>query len=258
MKIFTTQGNKFKATFLKLLVAFFWIVVWHILSLVISHEVLLASPVNVVRKLFELVHYSYFWTSIGHSLFNVFFGFCIAIFVGTSLACLTTSSKALKTFLDPILLLIKAIPVASFTVLALLWIKSYRMSMFIVFFMVLPIIYFNVVGGIESTDKKLLEMAQIFKVRKFKKFRQIYVPSVLPYFFSACQIGVGFAWKSGVAAEVIALPARSIGINIYDAKIYLENTDLLAWTVITVVLSVLVEKILMFLIQQLKKYARGL
>ena len=56
--------------------------------------------------------------------------------------------------------------------------------------------------------------------------------------------GLGFAWKSGIAAEVIALPALSVGKNLYDTKIYLERADLFAWTLAVILLSLGLEALL--------------
>ena len=66
---------------------------------------------------------------------------------------------------------------------------------------------------------------------------------------AAVTTGVGFAWKSGIAGEVIAIPKDAIGTQLYDAKVYLETTDLFAWTVVIVVLSVLIEKLFTRIIQ---------
>ncbi|MBO5898784.1 MAG: hypothetical protein J6R04_07220, partial [Clostridia bacterium] len=71
--------------------------------------------------------------------------------------------------------------------------------------------------------------------------RRIYLPAVLPYFLSACESSIGLAWKAGVAAEVLALPALSIGKQLYESKLYLETTDLFAWTLVVIVLSLLLE-----------------
>lgn len=57
------------------------------------------------------------------------------------------------------------------------------------------------------------------------------------------------AWKAGVAAEIIGTPNGSIGKMLYLAKIYLDTDDLLAWTVIIVLLSVLFEKVFMLILK---------
>ena len=60
-------------------------------------------------------------------------------------------------------------------------------------------------------------------------------------------------WKSGIAAEVIGIPDGSIGELLYSAKIYLQTAELLAWTVIIVVISVLFEKLFMVLLRWIVK-----
>ena len=107
--------------------------------------------------------------------------------------------------------------------------------------MVTPIVYSNVLGGISSMDKKLTEMADVFAVPFPRRLRYLYLPQVAPFFRSACAVGLGLCWKAGVAAEVIGLPDPSIGINLYEAKVYLDTPDLFAWTLAIVLLSVAIE-----------------
>jgi NitT/TauT family transport system permease protein len=52
---------------------------------------------------------------------------------------------------------------------------------------------------------------------------------------------MGVAWKAGIAAAAIALPAVSIGRQLMESKIYLETTDLFAWTSVVIVLSLILE-----------------
>jgi NitT/TauT family transport system permease protein len=67
----------------------------------------------------------------------------------------------------------------------------------------------------------------------------------MPFVVSAISIGLGFSFKSGIAAEVIGRPANSIGLNLYEAKLYLMIKELFAWTVVIILLSVLFEKVMM-------------
>ena len=120
--------------------------------------------------------------------------------------------------------------------------------------MVLPIVYTNVRNGILETDRNLLEMANVFSLSRFKKFRYIYVPQVFPYFQSACSVCLGLAFKSGIAAEVIGIPTGSIGEHLYNAKIYLNTPDLFAWTLVIVLLSLTLEKLLLALLHVCMTY----
>ena len=64
-------------------------------------------------------------------------------------------------------------------------------------------------------------------------------------------VGIGFCWKSGVAAEVIGLANNTIGVHLYNAKVYLETPELFAWTVTIILLSVSIEKLLVCVLQKL-------
>ena len=137
--------------------------------------------------------------------------------------------------------------------LVLVWVPSKWLPVVVAFLMVLPMIYENVYKGILNTDPLLLEMGQVYGLSWWKKLRFLYLPAILPFFTSACVNGLGFAWKSGIAAEVLGLPKLAIGRQIHDAKIYVEIPDLFAWTVTIILLSMLLEKLLLKLTQQLNR-----
>ena len=222
---------------------FFWITIWQFASMYLGQEILLASPVSVVRKLFELSFTGNFWQSVGFSFVRIVTGFLLAMFLGIFLAVLAYWSKTVEILIAPVIAVVKSTPVASFIILCLIWIPSRNLSVFISFLMVLPVIYTNILEGIRQTDSKILEMAKVFQVNPGRKIRYIYVSQVLPYFLSACRLSLGMCWKAGVAAEIIGMPKGSVGQMLYMSKIYLDTDDLLAWTVIIVVLSVIFEKL---------------
>ena len=134
-----------------------------------------------------------------------------------------------------------------------MWLNEDLVSVFIAFLMVLPVIWANISEGIARTDGQLLEMGSVFHFSRVKMLRSIYIPSVMPYFIAAVTTGIGFAWKAGVAAEVIGVPLYSIGQHLYNAKIYLETADLFAWTATVILLSMLAEHALINLIRRIGK-----
>lgn len=234
----------------KLLAVAFWILLWQVAYVVVAQEILIVSPVQVIVRLFELVKLPQFWLSALLSISRIMFGYLLAVIAGVLLAVLTTKISFFNDLFYPILSLIKATPVASFIILALVWIGRDNVPMFISFLMVLPIVWSNVSAGICGVDKRLLEVAKIFEFSKAKTIMRVYVPSVLPMFLSACTTGLGFAWKAGISAEVISVPEYSIGTQLYHAKIYIETQDLFAWTLVVVLLSVLIEKLVVYLINK--------
>ena len=201
----------------------FWLIVWQIAAMAVNQAILLPKPVMVGKTLLRFLGESEFWLAITHSLLKIMLGFFLAMILGSGLAFLGAKFSFVHQLIYPILSIIKATPVASFIILALIWIKSANLSTFIAFLMVLPMFYANIYQGLKNVDVKLLEVAKVFGLNKRRTFREVYLPSLKPYLISTCTIGLGFAWKSGVAAEVIGLPAKTIGNQLYYAKVYLQT-----------------------------------
>ena len=226
----------------KLAVFLVWMIIWEMIYLAVGQEILVVSPLGVAARLFHLIGQQSFWQSVGLSMLRILAGFALGMAVGALLAVLTSFSKMANAFLRPVLGIVKATPVASFIILALVWIATGGVPIFISFLMVLPVVWGNVSEGIERTDRGLLEMARVFRLSRGKRAARIYLPSVMPYFLAAARTAMGLAWKAGIAAEVLCRPELSIGRALYNAKIYLETPDLFAWTTVVILLSILLEK----------------
>ena len=215
-----------------------WLLLWQLASMAVGLPLLLPSPLAVLLRLGQLCTGADFWLTVASSLLRILLGFLLGVLFGTALAGLCWRFRLIDALARPLLGVLKSTPVASFIILALVWVKTTWLATVISFIMVLPLIYANVREGIDSADRQLLEMAQVFRLSRRKTFRYCYLPAILPFF-----LALGFAWKSGIAAEVLGRPARAIGSQIYDSKIYLETPDLFAWTLVVILLSVLLERL---------------
>ena len=220
-----------------------WLLLWQLASMAVGLPLLLPSPLAVLLRLGQLCTGADFWLTVASSLLRILLGFLLGVLFGTALAGLCWRFRLVNALARPLLGVLKSTPVASFIILALVWVKTTWLATVISFIMVLPLIYANVREGIDSADRQLLEMAQVFRLSRRKTFRYCYLPAILPFFLSAVSSALGFAWKSGIAAEVLGRPARAIGSQIYDSKIYLETPDLFAWTLVVILLSVLLERL---------------
>ena len=244
----------FSSAIKKIGIAAFWFGVWGIAAYAIGSDLILPGPVRTFGRLFELVQTSDFWTSVSFSLLRIIFGFVLSLVVGILLAVFCHKSRLIKELFVPFINAIKSIPVASFAILVAFWFSREHISIFIAFITVLPIVFFNTQKGIENVDRNLLEMADVFRVGIFKRIRHIYVPLVMPFIASAAASGLGFAWKAGIAAELISSVRDSIGGSLIVARNFLLMADVLAWTITIVVLAWAMEKIVFFLFGRVKKW----
>ncbi len=245
--------NFFKNNKVPFWVILLWIALWHFLSLYIDQQILLASPLSVVESLFSLVQQYDFWVSIGFSMARISMGFILGTTIGTLFAVVSYKVLVFKQIISPLILFSKSVPVASFIIVMLIWISPDNISIFVSLIMVLPIVYTNVLSGIQSLNSELSEMSKLFEITKATKIRYIVIPQIMPYFKSACLVGLGLSFKAGIAAEVIGVPDLSIGEHLYQAKIFLDTPSLFAWTAVIIFASFLFEKIFIKLISVLEQ-----
>ena len=235
----------------------FWLAVWQCAAMAVGQEVFLVSPLQALRTLLGLLPRKEFWQRVCFSSGRILLGFALGTVVSAVLAAAAESCPAAETLLAPVMQLVKATPVASFIILALVWVRGSSLSVLISFLMVLPVMYSAVRTGIESADPQLLEMAQVFRLPLGRRLRAVWLPAVLPAFRQGCSVALGICWKSGVAAEVIGLPDGSIGDALYRAKITLSTGELFAWTFVIILLSIGFEKLFLALLRCAEKALLG-
>lgn len=229
----------------------FWLFVWHFLSLKINSSIFLPSPEATYKALIRIGKRADFWQTIFNTFSKIAKGFLLALIAGTFSAIISSFVKIIDVLVSPFMRLLKTVPVASFIILALLWVKSDKLSVLISFVMVTPVVYINILQSFDNVDNNLLEMADIFNVGLLRRLRFIYVPALVSGFMSACKIGLGFCFKAGIAAEIIGLPFQSIGSELYKSKLYLMTDELFAWTVVIVLMSVFFEGVCIYLLNKL-------
>lgn len=227
----------------KLIIIIGWLLVWQLISMLVGNEILLVGPLEALGTLFGKLKEISFWQACLGSVLRISFGFLMGLAVGILLAVLSYRFQIVEEILSPVMSLLKAVPVASFVVLFLIWWSSAYLAMVISFCITLPNLYVNTLAGMKSTDKKLLEMAKVFKMSKMDSFYYIYRPAIKPFLDSAIAIAAGMSWKSGVAAEVIGQPEFAIGEQLYMSKIHLDTAGVFAWTVVVILLSVGFERL---------------
>ena len=240
-----------------LLIAAFWIGLWAFAAWRVGKPLLVPSPAAVLTRLLELAQTKEFYTVVGNSLWNVLSGILIAVLGGCLLAFVTAHFRLLRDLLLPIMTAIKATPVASFIILAMIWIGAARVPTFITVLIVLPLIWTNLDVGTSKIDPQLTEVARAYRMPLWRRWRFLTLPSLKPYFVSACRASLGLAWKAGVAAEIIASPRYTIGTMIGDAKQYILTADMFAWTLTVILLSLVIEFVFAALLRRIGKEPDG-
>lgn len=250
---------KFGSIIRKIIVILFWVGIWGAAAYKINKPVLLPYPIHVGMRILELLSISDFWVITALSLIRISIGIIAAVFLGVILAIATSKSGFLNDLLSPIQTITKVTPVASFILLVLIWLDRDIVPAVISALMVLPVVWNNVAAGFNNIDRSLIEMAKAYKLRHSVQLKRIILPSVMPYFLSAIRTSIGIGWKAGIAAEVLTVPALSIGKMIAESKQLMETVDLFAWTIVVIIISLLIETVLVAVIRKIsaKYYSKA-
>lgn len=237
------SGNRYR----KYIIISGWLVLWQLIALSADNDLLLAAPFDTGRALVSLLGEGSFYLIVGKSLLRIASGFLAGFALAALLAVCSRRMPLAEEILSPLMTLMKAVPVASFAVLLLIWWGSSFLAVAVCFTVVLPNLYINLLEGMKSADIRMLEMAQVFRLPFWNRCLYIYRPALRPFLYSGLKLSLGMCWKSGVAAEVIGTPDFSVGERLYLSKVYLDTADVFAWTAVVILLSLLFEKAVLWL-----------
>ena len=226
--------------------ALFWTAVWYLAAFRMGNELFLPYPHTVLTSMWGLLRDSDFWHAVWKSMLTVLKGSLIGCVLGCLLAVLASLSQIFCAIISPLITVLRATPVASFIILVYVVVRVNSLpistvALLIVIIMVIPILYSNMYSGIASLDQNLDEVANIYSFTLRKKVVYLWFPQIKPFFISGVINSIGFAWKAGVAAEVICNLRNTIGQNLAESKSNLEMDRLFAWTMTVVILSVIFE-----------------
>ncbi len=244
-----TKDKRFKALSLLML-----LLTWKALSALVDIEIILPSPESTFGSLYEIVRSPVFWPAVGSTIMRGLKGFCISLALGLVAGLLAGFNTYIFAFLQPLVTGIRSVPTMSIILLALIWFPSNGVAVFVCFLITFPILYTNILEGVKSVDLSLVTMSNLYRVKRWRVIWELYLPGITPYLLAGISTALGLTWKVVVSAEVLSQPQPAIGTEMETAKMYLQTSRVLAWTLIAVVLSYSCETVLRFAEKRLKPW----
>lgn len=231
-----------------------WLAVWQLAAIVIDNTIMLAGPIEVLRALAVDITKREFWKAVFNSYWHIMGGFAAGTLMGLLFGYAASRKKLLAEILKPLVNVVKSVPVAAFVVLLLIWCGSKNIALLVSFLVVWPSVYLATLEGVQSEDALMCEVAKVSQMSAIDRFRYITRPALSAPIRASFAVMLGMCFKSGVAAEVIAMTANSIGDRIYSAKIYIDTKELFAWTFVVVMVGYANEKLVMFALDKYIKH----
>lgn len=249
--------NKLKRLALATLGIAFWVLVWQIAAVALNKPYLIPTVSATLSALWDILISGKLFKAVVFTLLRVLLGLSLGVGMGVLLAFLTNRFRFLYAVVSPIISIIKSTPVASFIVILWVLFDGGTLAVFVAFLMVMPIIWQNLTDGFSAVDKELSELCDVFEFSYSKRLELLILPTLASYFFPALVTSVGLAWKSEIAAEIIAYTKSSIGAMINDAKYFLETPKVFALTIVVVIMSLLLEGLTKNLMRRYKHEPRN-
>lgn len=233
-----------KNKLISLLSVLILVALWKIISVFYSSDLILPSPESTLIATIKLFVSDNFLTIIGITILRGLIGFAFSFVLGVGLGIFAGINQSFHAFLNPILVSIRSTPVISLILLALIWFKIDMVPVFIGFLTMFPFICTNIIDGIRNVDKELIEMAQFYKVSKPGIIKNVYIPAITPFIFSGASSAMGIGWRAIIIGEVLSQPKFGIGTLMHSAQTYLLVNEVIAWTIIAIIISYIFEVII--------------
>ncbi|MFA6647029.1 MAG: ABC transporter permease subunit [Candidatus Izemoplasmatales bacterium] len=223
--------------------------VWILLDIIVDNSLLLPNPLEVLKSLLKIITDSKSLFAIFSTIFRLIISLVIAFFLGFILGVLAGVNEKAAIFMNPMVTVLRTIPVISITVIVLIVLGFELTPYFITFLMLFPLIYQGVYGGIKSIDQELVDVYRLEDNRLFSRIIHCYIPLIRNNIETSILQSLGLGIKVIVMAEYLGQTQNSIGNNLYLAKINIEYSEVFAWTILLIFFALLFE----FLISRTRK-----
>lgn len=225
----------------------FIVILWQVVSMQIGFPAIFPSLSDLFVQLFQVLISADFALTVASTVVRTTIGFLLAFIFSFIFSSISAFSSFCKSFLHPIIVITRSIPVISIVLIALLWFAPDNLPVFIALLTMFPILYQNMLTGFESTDKRWIEMAIIHNKTFVQRYFSIYLPASRANIFDGMSTALGFGWRAVIIGEVLAQPLHGIGTAMKEAQAYINVSELISWTVIGVALSYVFEILLRFI-----------
>lgn len=232
----------------------FLLITWQIIAYTVNYPAIFPSVIELLTNSIQLLGSPFFYESLAATILRGLLGFLLSYLVAMALATLASRNSFFKQFLQPIVVTFRSIPVISVVLVALLWFSPPTLPVFIAFLTMFPILYQSILSGFNEVDKKLIEMSTIYGKTKWFTFKHIMLPASKMQIFGGISTATGFGWRAIIIGEALSQPLSGIGTGMKLAQVYLNVSELFAWTLMAITISYIFDKIVWRVAKFANKY----
>ncbi len=220
------------------------VVLWQVAAAMAGSEFIFPSLESTVKSFFSMLTREETYVALLGTLWRTALSFAISVIVALALAVFAAMFGAVRRTLSPIVSVCRALPTMAVTLVFAIWLGKTVAPIVVSLLVIMPTAYAGFSEAIESVDRDMLDMARMDGASNLKLIKDFLLPLCLLSSKDSTASTFSLNIKLMVAAEVLSHTARSLGNAMYMASAYFETAQLMALTVLTVLVSVISEHIL--------------
>jgi NitT/TauT family transport system permease protein len=204
----------------------------------------LPAPWSVVTGFGEIVRSGEIWGHSAASLSRIAIGFGSAVVASLLMGLGAFVSRTARGVVDDLLAILNSTSVFVWIVISLIWFGlSNWAPIFTTFMITLPVVASNLVEGVASVDRRLLEMGEVYRLSPREQFTAIVIPSTLPYLVAGMKVGFGLALKVSVVAALFKVTS-GIGYVMNYSREILATRMVFVWALVMILIMFATDKVL--------------
>ena len=240
-----------------------FVAIWQLLIILkVAPEWVLPSPSDVFTALKNQWDQGSLLPAAWNSLRRGIQGFLLAIIIGTPLGLILGLSKSVRLILKPIITGLQQLPSVAWVPAAIIWFGLSNATIYAVILLgAVPSIASGLASGIDQIPQQYLKVGKVLGANKVQTIRHIILPAAFPGFLGGLEQGWAFAWRSLMAAELIAVsPALGTGLGqLLDAGRQLGDMSLVLGAIFSIMfVGILIEKLFFSPVRERTLRVRGL
>lgn len=218
------------------------LLIWQVIACIVGNQQIVPSITDLIKTLISIPGNSDFLLSIAYTCLRMAAGLVSALVLAIIISYLMAKKEWIRIIMNPWIVTMRSVPVISFILLALIFLNSESIPLFISFLTMFPLLTENLYQGIKHIRPGYKTMGRVFHLSQTNYIAHIIYPQIQPYLFSGISSAAGFGWRAIIMGEVIAQCTNGIGGKMKEAQLFINTSELIAWTIIAIFLSWLTDK----------------
>lgn len=226
---------------------------WLISAEIVDNPIKLPSLWDVIQTMISQAFSFSFYKAFAYTIWRGLSGLMIAGVCGLGLGMLSGLNPKFEAYFAPIYLILKSIPNISYILIVLIWTSNDFAVKTISFMIIFPMVYINILTGMKSLDKDLMDVLKLYPQGLFTEITRVYLPLLSSFILASVSNGLGLAFKVGIMAEIIGSVSPGIGRLFQIYRINVDMVSTFALTIWVIGLLGLIEAITRYIKLKIKQ-----